>query len=345
MRNLKRMQRIDTIQAEAFRELLSKSRKIVTVSHTHPDGDALGSSLGMTEWLRSVGKEATAVFPDPVPATLRFMLDGRSGACLNFKDHPERVRQLLADCDLVICLDFPNFSRTETLEGILSALPVPKVLIDHHLSPDTASFSLCFSETEISSASELVFWVLDALGAELPLPAATALMTGMTTDTNNFSNSVWPSTFEMASRLLALGVDRDAILDAVNRDYEERRLRAMGCLLEQMTITGKGVAYMILDADMRERFGLEDGETEGFVNLPLSIKNVRMSIFLKETDGHFRVSIRSRKGTSARRMAAGHFHGGGHEQAAGGKLYFPEDIPAPADAAAYIERVTNEDLD
>ena len=341
------MYRIDPMKAERFRVLTENARTIATVSHTHPDGDAVGSSLGMAEWLRSLGKDAVTVFPDPVPATLHFMLSGEAREkCLIHTENPEETRRLLGSCDLIICLDFPDAHRTESMQEILTASPAPKVQIDHHLDPQAGLFSLSLSDNEVSSASELAFWVLDAVGARLPLSAATALMTGMTTDTNNFANSTFPSTFAMASRLLALGVDRDAILDALNRSYEERRLRAMGRLLEQMTVTEKGAAYMILSAADAAAFGLQEGETEGFVNLPLGIRKVRMSLFLKETDqGHFRVSIRSKAGTSAARTARRHFHGGGHELAAGGKLFFPEDIPAPADAAAYIEKVTDEEID
>ena len=340
------MYRIDPIQAAAFRDLLGNAGRIVTVSHTHPDGDAVGSSLGFAETLRQAGKEVVTVFPDPIPPTLEFMLSGTAKKnCLIYSENPARTEEILSRCDLLVCLDFPTLSRTESLAGPLAALKVRKVLIDHHPGPDTAPFDLCFSDTEVSSASELTFWVLTALGTEIPLSAATALMTGMTTDTNNFSNSTRPSTFEMASRLLALGVDRDAILDAINRRYEERRLRAMARLLEQMVITPKGAAYMILDAATRDRFGLQDGETEGFVNLPLSIANVRMSLFLKETEGHFRVSVRSKPGCSANRLARNWFHGGGHELAAGGKLFFPQDISVPADAAAYIEKATDEEID
>ena len=340
------MYRIDPIQAAAFRDLLGNAVRIVTVSHTHPDGDAVGSSLGFAETLRQAGKEVVTVFPDPIPPTLEFMLSGTAKKnCLIYSENPERTEEILSRCDLLVCLDFPTLSRTESLAGPLAALKVRKVLIDHHPGPDTAPFDLCFSDTEVSSASELTFWVLTALGTEIPLSAATALMTGMTTDTNNFSNSTRPSTFEMASRLLALGVDRDAILDAINRRYEERRLRAMARLLERMVITPKGAAYMILDAATRDKFGLQDGETEGFVNLPLSIANVRMSLFLKETEGHFRVSVRSKPGCSANRLARNWFHGGGHELAAGGKLFFPQDISVPADAAAYIEKATDEEID
>lgn len=341
------MYRIDSIKTKTFRDLVENARTVATVSHTHPDGDAVGSSLGMAEWLRSLGKDVTTVFPDPIPATLQFMLsDEAKGKCLIYTEDPDEVRQLLDRCDLIICLDFPAAHRTEAMAEVLCAASAPKVQVDHHMDPQADLFALSFSEEEISSASELAFWVMDAAGAELPLSAATALMTGMTTDTNNFANSTYPSTFEMASRLLELGVDRDAILERLNWSYEERRLRAMGRLLTQMKVTDKGAAYMILYAADSADFGLKEGETEGFVNLPLGIRKVRMSLFLKETDeGHFRVSVRSKQGTSAAETARKHFHGGGHERAAGGKLYFPQDIPSPADAAAYIEKVTDEDLD
>lgn len=340
------MDRIDARKTEELQALLRSAENIVTVSHTHPDGDAVGSSLGMAGWLRSLGKKAVTLFPDPVPETLAFMLDEEDRAnCLIHSESPAAAEAALRQADLIFCLDFPSPSRTEGLAEVLRQAPAPKVLIDHHPGPEEDAFRLCFSETRISSASELVFWVLDALGAELPLKAATALMTGMTTDTNNFGNSTFPSTFEMASRLLERGVDREGILSAINQSYEERRLRAMGMLLDRgMVITPDGVAYMILDAATIRSYGLQDGDTEGFVNLPLAVRKVRMSLLLKQEKGHFRVSIRSKRGVSANRCAQRWFHGGGHEMAAGGKLFFPEDIPSPDGAAAYIEKVTHEEF-
>jgi hypothetical protein len=173
-----------------------------------------------------------------------------------------------------------------------------KVLIDHHLNPERASFDLVFSESEISSASELLYQVLLALPGvgtadRLPLDVLTSLMTGMTTDTNNFANSVFPSTLQMASELLAAGVDRDALIDHLYHSYRENRLRAMGaCLQERMRITPDGVAFIVLDRAFMERFDLQEGETEGFVNLPLGIGRVRLSLLLREDDGHFRVGLR-----------------------------------------------------
>ena len=234
-----------------------------------------------------------------------------------------------------------GFSRAGDLEADLHACKARKVLIDHHLNPDLPSFDLVFSQERISSASELLYQVLQALGGELPLPVLTPLMAGMTTDTNNFANSVYPSTLQMASELLAAGVDRDALLDRLYHRYRENRLRAMGAYLDELLhITPDGVAYAVLDRSFLERFELQEGETEGFVNLPLGIDAVRLSVFLREADGHFRVSLRSKRGVQASRLAAEAFHGGGHECAAGGKLYFPEDISAPDRAADYIETRT-----
>ena len=339
------MDRTDSSKTAALRDILRKSSRIVTVSHTRPDGDAVGSSFGMARWLRSQGKEVTTLFPDPVPATLDFLFtDTDRASCRIYSEDPDGAAAAVRSADLVICLDFPEFHRAEGLEGPLRESKAAKVLIDHHLGPDREAFDLSFSQTDISSASELAFWVLDAIGACLPTDAATALMAGMTTDTNNFANSTYPSTLEMAARMLELGVDRDALITDIYQSYEERHLRAMGRLLQEMKITSDGVAYMILTAARRDALELGDGDTEGFVNLPLAIRRVRMSLFLREEDGVFRVSIRSKRGCSANRMAHKWFHGGGHELAAGGKLFFPQDIPTPADAAAYIEKVTHEDL-
>ena len=331
----------DILRLEA---LFASAKRVSIAVHTHPDGDALGSGAALSAYLRLCrGVEARLLLPDPAPASLDFVAD--ADYVLTGTD-PLPVREWIAGSDLVVCLDMNGFSRAESLSGPLQASPAPKVLIDHHLHPEREAFDLVFSETEISSASELLYWVLLALpgvGAaeRLPLEVLTPLMTGMTTDTNNFANSVFPSTLQMASGLLAAGVDRNVLLERLYQRYRENRFRAMGAFLaERLVITPEGVAYAVLDRDFLGRFDLQDGETEGFVNLPLGIGRVRMSLFLKEDDGHFRVSIRSKAGVSANRLAAEAFHGGGHEQAAGGKLFFPQDIPSPDDAGQYIANVT-----
>lgn len=331
-----------------FERLFSEAGKVVVVTHVHPDGDALGSSFGLFHFLDSRGVPTDVVTLDPVPGTLDFLPDARVREHhIVASEDMAAAEAVLRGADLLVCLDFPTFNRAgDALGDILGGLVCRKVLIDHHLSPDRASFDLVFSETAISSASELLYWVLDSIGGTMPAETGRCLMAGMTTDTNNFANSVYPSTFEMASRLLRSGVDRNRIVTDLYHNYREQRYRLLGYLLsEKMVITPHGVAYMILDTDEMDRYDVSEGDTESFVNNPLGIDRVRMSIFLKRQDeGLFRVSIRSEEGVSANLCARLHFHGGGHELAAGGRLYVPDDVKDGADAAAYIERVTSEFL-
>ena len=341
---MKDVKALSSDKMDALRTLLDGAEKVAVVSHTHPDGDALGSSTAMLHYLTSrYAVEAKVVLPSPFAGFLDFL---DCPDVLTAENDMAGAELAISSADLLICLDFNAFKRTDCLEPMLCASSAPKVLIDHHLNPDTGSFDLVFSETEVSSASELLYWILMGLegsddASVLPPATALSLLTGMTTDTNNFANSVFPTTLTMASALLASGVDRDAVLANLYNRYRENRFRAMGHVLsELMHITPEGVAYVVLRKEDQQRFDLREGETEGFVNLPLGIDRVRMSILLKEDDGHFRVSVRSMKGVSANRLASESFHGGGHVCAAGGKIFFPEDIPSPDAAVEYIENVT-----
>lgn len=326
-------------------DMLQKAERIVIVSHHHPDGDAAGSSTALMHFINSnFGRKAQVILPTALPEALDFLLSEDVCAA---EDDIAAAKAAIASCDLLICLDFNTFSRTDFLEESLRTCNARKILIDHHLKPDTDCFDLVFSKIETSSASELLYDILMLMpeirgdASRLPAACATALMTGMTTDTNNFANSVFPGTLRMASALLEAGVDRDALVDRIFNCYRENRYRAMGWLTgENMRITANGVAYMILRETDSKRFGLREGDTEGFVNIPLGIKSVRMTIFLREDNGFFRVSVRSKRGISANRLARESFHGGGHEQAAGGRLYWPDDISSPDAAADYIEQVT-----
>ena len=329
----------DILHLEAF---FAAAKRVCIVVHMHPDGDAVGSGVALLEYFRRCrGADARLLLPDPQPASLDFLCPEAGVLCA--KD-ALAAREWIAACDLLVCLDMNGPGRAGVLEDALRVCQAPKVLIDHHLNPDRAFFDLVFSETATSSASELLYRVLLALpgvAARLPLEVLTPLMAGMTTDTNNFANSVYPSTLQMASELLAAGVDRDALLDCLYHRYRENRFRAMGAYLsERLAITPEGVAYAVFDRAFLDRFELQDGESEGFVNIPLGIDRVRMSILLREDEGHFRVSIRSKEGVSANRLATEAFHGGGHECAAGGKLYFPQDIATPAGAGEYVSTVT-----
>ena len=317
---------------------------VTLTAHTFPDGDALGSTTALCRYLRDCrGKDAAVVLPNPYSDDISFIAG--DVPVIFGSQAPQEAAGRIERSDLLICLDCNAFNRTEGLQEALTASPARKVLIDHHLGPDSASFGIVFSTPDISSTCELLFWILlrmrDIAGdaARLPEGTRTALLAGMTTDTNNFANSVFPTTFEMASALLAAGTDRDAVLSRLYNSYRENRIRLIGYLLgEKLRITDSGAAIMILNAEEYKRFGLREGESEGIVNMPLAIRRVRLCIFLKEyaEDGNFHISVRSKRGTSAANYAREYFHGGGHELAAGGRLYYPQDVARPEDAEAYV---------
>ena len=319
---------------KTFVRLIEEARRPIIVTHAKPDGDAIGSSTAMFHFLGLCGKEdRLLVLNDNCPRFLGFIRESIPQEALVIREeNQQRAFDAIEKADLIICLDFHAFHRTGMLEKPLAESKAKKILIDHHLDPDRSLYDLSFSKNDISSASELLFWILMATpqingkAENLPSAGSTALMTGMTTDTNNFGNSVYPSTLVMASDLLRAGVDRDMILQKINQEHSESRLRLKGFMLKDlMKITKDGVAYMVLDKKAQYGYKMQEGDTEGFVNEPLSIAKVKMSIFAREESGEVRISIRSKRGTSANRCAKLFFNGGGHENAAGGKLYMPID--------------------
>ena len=334
-----------------FDRLTGSASRVSIVVHTHPDGDAAGCGIAMMSYLTEIkGKDAALIVPDDIPESIRFITDGsKEGKVIVHEREMTEAEDRIRSSDLIICMDCNSFSRTAGMEKSLRESGAAKMLIDHHLNPETGSFNLVFSKTDISSASELLFWILmetpgiHGNASELPSDCAAALLTGMTTDTNNFANSVFPSTLEMASKLIGAGVDRDGILSELYNNYRENRLRLMGFLMEdRLRITPYGVAYIILDSETQEKFDYRKGENEGFVNMPLSVSTVSMSIFLTQEGDIFKVSVRSKKGVSANDCATRYFNGGGHEQAAGGRLVIGKDLPSSHDAEAYILKVTEE---
>ena len=322
-----------------FRQMMDGAERITVLGHTHPDGDAIGSTTALCVCLRDIlGKSPVLIFPDTPADNLLFIPD--SGIpCIYADKSPSEALSAIEGSDTIILLDCRSFSRIEQLGDPCRAASARKILIDHHLDPQEDEFNLVFSTPDISSASELLYWILTGIfGRALPEKAREAILTGMTTDTNNFANSVFPSTMQMASELITDGTDRDKILNLIYNCYRENRIRLMGYMqCNEMRLLPEGVAYMVLTKDIQERFGYREGETEGLVNVPLAIGTVRMSILATEKDGLFRISVRSKKGTSAQNLAVRFFRGGGHENAAGGKIIIGEDVPSPALVPSYIE--------
>ena len=334
-------------QIEELKNLVDASGAITAIVHTRPDGDAVGSGLGLISYLREKGKDAALVFPDETPSSINFIFrEEDKDKCLVYQDKnaseakKNAARKRLEESDLLFYLDFNSEDRTGPLAGELKKLEARKVMIDHHLYPEASAVSLCVSTPEVSSTCELLYFVLKAMegGEEKNLGGRVAecLLTGVITDTNNFANSVFEDTLGAYSELLSLGADREWLFENLYQSYGENRLRLLGRLLDRkLTVTGSGLAVLDLDRKTIYAFDVGEGDTEGFVNLPLMSANVKFSVFLKEDKDRTRVSIRSKKGFSANRLAAEYFSGGGHEQASGGRLMFGKDIKDGSEALAY----------
>lgn len=323
---------LTTINEDHLNGLLLSGRNIVIFGHENPDGDSIGSAVGMYHYLYSLGKRPNIVINSRLPEYFEFMIP--RDAAFYYNEDAQACERLIAAADLLIFLDMNGIPRSGGVSKFVEALPggVSKVLIDHHLNPKTDGFDVVISDTEVSSACELLFRVLmqqpDVAGDvnRIPLECATAVMTGILTDTNNFANSVFPSTYMVVSALQARGVDRDAIYDAVFRSYSQQRMRLMGEMLkDNMRCIEHGVAYFTLSKSLKEKYGFVRGDSEGFVNLPLSIKGIRMSAFFTEENDFVKVSLRSKGKIDVNDFSHKYCNGGGHRNASGGRLYMPLD--------------------
>ena len=305
---------------------ISKAEEIILVGHINPDGDSIGSLMGMKGYLETMGKKVTPIVPNPYPEFLGFL--DMQKEVLAYSEVPQEIEAEVASAQLIICLDFNSLKRIDNLGEVIAHAGAVKALIDHHPQPDTI-FNIIYSHPQMSSTCELAYWIIRDLmeiyGNTLPLNSAIALYTGMMTDTNNFGNSVLPSTFRMAGELMEAGVDKEWVQKMVFGGYSADRMRLMGYMLHEnmKLIPQYNAAVMVLTKAIKEKYNFSDGDSEGFVNLALNIKSVRVSALFTEGDEFLRVSLRSKDDFSVNRLSRAYFNGGGHERAAGGRLYIP----------------------
>ena len=315
-------------QIESLKEMLAQPRlRIVILSHTNPDGDAVGSSLAWAEVLRARGHEVTCVVPNKYPYFLDWM-PGIEEVVVFKTDTEGRAVKAIAEADVLFCLDFNAVSRLEILsETIQGNTTARRVLIDHHLQPDEG-FDIVFSHPESSSTCFLVYCLVEAMygtGA-ITRRMGELLYVGMMTDTGNFAFShLTPELFRAVAVLLEKGISIPEIHNSVYNAYTEGRARLFGYAINRkMALIEDGtVAYMsLLESEMR-RFQFQQGDSEGFVNYALTIKKVKMSAMFLAHRKFIRVSLRSRGDVDVNLFAGRYFNGGGHRNAAGGKSFEP----------------------
>lgn len=309
---------------EALRQIINASKRIVITCHLSPDGDALGSSLGLASLLAAIGKTVHVVTPDAPPSSLSFLPGFSSIVAASM--HTDSARGLIANSDLIFCLDFNHLKRIDRLADPIVRSSARRVVIDHHLGPDIEA-DIVFSAPDRSSTSMLVYLIARQLGLsdKISRDAATCIMTGMITDTGNFAyNAEDPDLYLISAELVARGVEKDRITREVMRTYTLSRMRLnLFALSERLTLFPEyGAALIALTADDLRRFDYQKGDTEGLVNVPLGLPGVEVSLFLREESepGRIKVSSRSLGAYPANRLCSEFFGGGGHVNAAGGEF-------------------------
>jgi len=305
------------------KHLLNRATTVAVLSHQGPDGDALGSSLALADYLHHQGKHVQVIYPDPFPEFLRF-LPGAEKA-LFYTLQPKACEAFLNQADVICCLDFNQLKRMGKLGEIVANAPAKRIMMDHHPEPDGFA-DVQISYPQLSSTSEIVFRYICRSGSfdEMTKECAECVYTGMMTDTGAFTyNSNNAEMYFIISQLIQKGVDKDALYIKVFNNWSADRMRLMGFVLnDRMKLFPEyNTAILSLSLDDLKNYKFQYGDTEGFVNMPLSISGIHFSVFLREDVDKIKMSFRSQGTFPANKVASELFNGGGHLNAAGGEYY------------------------
>ena len=310
--------------------MLEKPRRVFIVAHYRPDGDAIGSLLGLTRYLRACGHTVTPVVPSEMPPFLGWLPDAKD--VINYEAHPHPALNALKEAEVIFCLDLNDLARTQTMETPLRESTVPRVLIDHHLFPKD-EFFCGTSLPEKSSTCEMVFDFITEHGGLDKIDAETAqcLYTGLLTDTGAFRfPATTASVHRMVAELKDRGLEHTPIHEAVFDSWTFNRMRFLGfALSDRLEVFPKLKTGLIaISKKDAQLFNLGPGDTEGLVNYPLSIEGIRFATLITERPNEVRMSFRSKGDFDVNTFARQNFNGGGHFNASGGKstLSFAETV-------------------
>lgn len=305
--------------------LLASAGRIVVTAHKSPDGDAIGSSLAWTMFLRQSHENVALVIPDNDPDFLHWLPEHNT--IIFYAKHKDTADELLSKADLIFCLDYNELSRVEDMQEAMEKSKAPKVLIDHHVKPMDGC-ALTISHPTLSSTSEMVFRIINQLAGTEAIThnMAVCIYCGMMTDTGGFTfNSTRPEIFLIISELLKKNIDKDVIYNRVFHNYSSWALkfRAHVILNKLKIIEPLHASYYAVTRKEMKDFHFIKGDLEGVVNVPLTMKGHKLSISLREDrdkENLIWVSLRSSCGFHCREMAVRFFNGGGHDDASGGRL-------------------------
>lgn len=305
-----------------IKALLSAPKRIVIVPHKNPDGDAMGSTFGLCHYLLKNNHNATVIAPNDYPEFLKW-LPGQDEVIIHESDRV-KAESLIEHAEIIFTLDFNALHRAGNMESSLANATAVKIMIDHHQQPDTYA-NYMFSDISMSSTCEMVYRFINMLGdgAAIDDQIATCLYTGILTDTGSFRFSSTTSTTHLVTAdLIAKGADHSDIYNAIYDTNSYERLQLLGVALKNMKVLPEyRTAYITLTQEELNAANFRKGDTEGFVNYGLSIKNIIFAaIFIEhKQEGIIKISLRSKGDFSVNEFSRENFGGGGHTNAAGGK--------------------------
>lgn len=310
------------LTVERIAKFLSAEPKVVITAHRGPDGDAIGSSLGWKQILNNNGIEATVVVPDAFPDFLKWMPGADD--ILVFDMDVEKSQKAIDDSDLIFCLDFNSPARLGNLQSAIISAAKPMVVIDHHQEPEDFA-SGYYIDSTASSTAELIYRLAEALDLAMHIDynAAMCLYTGIVTDTGSFRySSTSPELLRIAASLLEKGIDHTVIYKEVfdSNTFNQLKLKGYALAEKLQVIPESATAFISLTEKELNKFQFRRGDTEGLVNYGLSIKGIALAALFMESDGIIKVSFRSKGHYDVNQFARLYFNGGGHINAAGGKM-------------------------
>lgn len=303
--------------------LFCSSNKILIISHINPDGDAIGSQIALSQYLKSIGRNVSMMTPNYLQEFLKWM-DGSDQINIFIRNKRKCVK-LIQAADLIVMVDFNQPNRMGEAEQLIKDSSAKKLLIDHHLNPVHFA-DLIISESSMCSTSELIHELICNLNGKpfMNKTYAEALYTGIITDTGNFDHGSYTArTLSIVGDLLETGLEKERILNLIYNNYSADRLRLQGYALNKRMVVMPELksAYIFLTKNDLKEYNHVKGDTEGFVNIPLSIKGIVFSTLFIEKDGFIKLSFRSKGTFPSNEIASQYFSGGGHLNASGGEYF------------------------
>ncbi|NOT37925.1 MAG: bifunctional oligoribonuclease/PAP phosphatase NrnA [Saprospiraceae bacterium] len=314
---------------KAFADLIKQPKKIVLLSHRNPDGDAIGSSLGLSYYLQLKGHQTQIILPSEYPLAFEWMKDANKALIYDLSPHDSE--KAVKEAEMIICLDFNSLERIDKIGLKVLESKATKVMIDHHLDPEPFA-DLVFSEIQCSSTSEIVHNIIVGISGEgaLQPDIIEALYTGIMTDTGSFHHSTSEEVFTICAHFKKLGLNDTRIQELVLNSQPDKYLLLLGhCLHDRMELYPEqefGLIY--LTKEDYKKFDIRRGDTEGIINYLMMLKSVKVGALVMNQPTIVKLSLRSKGNFSVQEICKVNFNGGGHRNASGGssKLSLEETL-------------------